>query len=213
MQTCELTSSEERELTECESVIERNLESFHEVGAALLKIRDGKLYRLSHKTFDEYCRDKWAIDRTYAHRIIQAAKIAEVLPTDNKPKTERLTRPLTRIKESAEQRAAWQEAVDTAPAGKITAKHVEEVVQRRKKVITDRSIVDEDDVREVTREDARIPGSVAFAEERKAMDEAMQFVSGALKQIKRIQQKYGLGEESVDRVRTAAKDLLEILGE
>ena len=57
-------------LHELEATIARGLETFAEVGAALLEIRDQKLYRGSHKTFETYLRDRWEISRSYAHRVI-----------------------------------------------------------------------------------------------------------------------------------------------
>ena len=44
-----------RRLAELELVIERGLKTFVEVGAALLGIRDGRLYRETHATFEDYC--------------------------------------------------------------------------------------------------------------------------------------------------------------
>lgn len=46
------------------------------------------------------------------------------------PENERQARPLSKLPE-CEQPAAWKEAVETAPNGKMTAKHVEEVVSKR----------------------------------------------------------------------------------
>jgi len=47
------------------------------------------------------------------------------------PQTESQARPLTRIKDPEQQREAWQEAVETAPDGKVTANHIEAVVIRK----------------------------------------------------------------------------------
>jgi len=43
-----LTASERGELAECEGIPERGLGTFFEVGHALLKIREGRLYRPTH---------------------------------------------------------------------------------------------------------------------------------------------------------------------
>ena len=86
-------------LGECEAVIERGLKTFCEVGEALLAIRDGRLYRITHSTFEDYCREKWDISRFYAHRLIEASTVIEnlrLLPIGNKlPETESQARPLT----------------------------------------------------------------------------------------------------------------------
>jgi len=58
--------------------------------------------------------------RNYAHRTIEAAKVAaNLLPIGNIPATESQARPLT-VLEPAQQREVWQRAVDTAPGGRVT---------------------------------------------------------------------------------------------
>ena len=47
-----LSKSENTALAECEAVIERGLATFVEVGRALLHIRDERLYRAAHRTFE-----------------------------------------------------------------------------------------------------------------------------------------------------------------
>ena len=46
-------------LAECEDVINRGLATFVEVGNALLRIRDERLYRAEFGTFEAYCRQRW----------------------------------------------------------------------------------------------------------------------------------------------------------
>lgn len=82
------------------------------------------LYRIEYKTFEDYCREEWGISRIQAHRLTVAAEIAEMLPTGNKPTSERAVRPLTKLETPEAQREAWQEAVEES-GGKPTAKHVE----------------------------------------------------------------------------------------
>ena len=98
-------------LGECEAVIERGLKTFCEVGEALLAIRDGRLYRATHSTFDDYCRERWGFSRVRAHQLIEATKVIEnlsLLPLGNKlPETERQARPLSLLP-AAEQAEAWQ---------------------------------------------------------------------------------------------------------
>ncbi len=69
------------ELRACEQVIERGLATFVDVGRALMRIRDSRLYRDGYTSFEEYCRDRWGMDRISAHRHIDAAKA--VLSMDN----------------------------------------------------------------------------------------------------------------------------------
>ena len=129
----ELTVVERAKLENLEEVIQVGLRSFVDVGRALTEIRDGRLYRNSHETFEDYCKDRWGISKSYATQVIKAAKVVVNLDSvaiATKPANEAQARPLTSLPD-AEQPAAWQEAMETAPNGKVTAKHVASVVQRR----------------------------------------------------------------------------------
>jgi len=127
-----LTVVERGRLEHYEAIIERGLNTFVDVGNALAGIRDSKLYRDTHSTFEDYCQERWGISRPRAYQFIEAAETVGLLSTivDTTPRTESQARPLTRL-EPEEQIAAWQEAVETAPNGKVTAAHVAEVVERR----------------------------------------------------------------------------------
>jgi hypothetical protein len=97
----------------------------------LMIIKKEGLYQ-QHGTFENYCRVRWNISKTHANRQIQAAGVFENLTPMGvtAPETERQVRPLTGLSPE-QQREAWTEAVATAPDGKVTAKHVEEVVKKR----------------------------------------------------------------------------------
>ena len=123
-------------LGQLEKVIESGLEAFVSVGSALLEIRDKRLYRSTHATFEEYCRQRWDMSRSYVHRIIDATEFAEnLLPIGNKPNLESHVRPILTLPKE-QQVDAWEQAVRTAPEGKVTAKHVENVVKERKAATT-----------------------------------------------------------------------------
>ncbi len=129
-----LTESEKQVLSTCEGVIERGLKSFIEVGTALQAIRDNRLYRESFATFEAYCQDKWNLTSRHANRLIEAVEINEDLrPMGLElPINERQARPLSRV-EPEIRAELWQTALDTAPNGKVTAAHVEQVVEEYKK--------------------------------------------------------------------------------
>jgi hypothetical protein len=120
----DLTITEQASLERYERVIEKGLASFYEVGSALLTIRDSKLYRGTHGTFEAYCQDRWQMSRPRAYQLIEAAKVKDNLSTtvDISP-NERQLRPLAALPPE-QQSKAWQQAVATAPNGKITAAHV-----------------------------------------------------------------------------------------
>jgi hypothetical protein len=74
-----LSKSEKGTLASCEAIIERGVTSFVEVGKALTQIRDAKLYRATHKTFDAYCKERWEIGRSRAYELIDQAKVTTSL--------------------------------------------------------------------------------------------------------------------------------------
>jgi hypothetical protein len=75
-----LSQRDRSQLEECEEIIGRGLSTFFDVGSALLNIRDKRLYRGAHKTFEMYCRERWGIGRSYAWRLIGAAVRLNLLP-------------------------------------------------------------------------------------------------------------------------------------
>lgn len=146
----ELAIQDRGRLVELEQVVERGLATFVEVGQALMEIRDSRLYRETHGSFEDYCRERWQFSRRHANRLVQAAEVAGVLgpmgPTsqpreflDNEatwgPKltrtmNERQARELAPLLDQPETlRETWAEVVDLHP--EPTAADVREVVQRR----------------------------------------------------------------------------------
>lgn len=127
---------EATELPELERVIADGLRTFVEVGRALAKIRDGKLYQgEGFKSFEAYCRERWEMSRPRAYSLIEAATVTENVSHARQippPANPRQASELAKLKDPDEQAAAWQEAVATAPEGKVTAKHVAAVVAKIK---------------------------------------------------------------------------------
>jgi len=125
------TPLEATRLQALESTIERGLHTFVEVGTALLEIRDSRLYRTTHGTFEDYCRERWGFTDRRARMLMSAAEVATNLETGPivpvLPVTESQARPLTSLEPDA-QREAWARAVETAPNGRVTAAHVQSVV-------------------------------------------------------------------------------------
>lgn len=119
----ELTQHEATELDRCEIVIEKGIKTFVAVGKALLEIRDDKLYRTTYPTFEDYCQQRWQLDRRYAYRIMDSARVhaaldatetdrstsemspigdkphnePDVWPMGHKPASERQARPLAAL--------------------------------------------------------------------------------------------------------------------
>lgn len=126
-----LSLTEQTELQEMEGIIETGLRTFYEVGRAMATIRDSRLYREAYDTFEEYCKDRWDMGINYADRLLRSTKVIENIksvPMGTKPANERQTRPLTKLGTKQLQQEAWEKVVETAPEGKVTARHVSKVV-------------------------------------------------------------------------------------
>lgn len=50
---------------------------FLDIGGSLRQIRDGRLYRETHRDFYAYCRDKWELEREEVDQFIQSANWLE----------------------------------------------------------------------------------------------------------------------------------------
>lgn len=140
-----LTVSEQQRYVELNQVIGDNLEAFFSVGAALLEVQEGKLYRAEFPSFQAYCLEKWGIGRNYGYRLVSAARVAEnVAPkvltigqhfqsksgkksSAPAPQNERQIRPLSRLP-AAQQRKAWQAAVKESGGSQPTAAQVSSAV-------------------------------------------------------------------------------------
>ena len=127
-----LSVVERRSLESLEKVIESGVESFLATGSALKGIRDQRLYREGHKTFESYLKARWGFDRSYAHRLIDASDVKkDLLPMGNKnPKvgeitTERQLRELASVPhESLED--VIEKAAEIAGDTPLTAKVLKE---------------------------------------------------------------------------------------
>jgi hypothetical protein len=72
-------------LEELQQVIDENIKGFIRVGAALYEIKETKIYRETHPTFEGFCKDIWDMSRNYAHRLVEAKKVSDnLLPIGNK---------------------------------------------------------------------------------------------------------------------------------
>ena len=74
-----LDTVERSKLRKLESVVAEGISSFVVVGEALKEIRDAKLYRESHKTFEKYVDQKWGIERRRAYQLIDASEASKKL--------------------------------------------------------------------------------------------------------------------------------------
>ncbi len=128
-----LTASEQGYLEEYETILEHGLATFFEVGNALLQIRENRLYRSAHQTFEQYCQARWSIGRSYAWRLIGAAERINLLPGDSalpRPSSEFQIRPFLKLA-PGEFPGAWRRAVRIAKQGKVTPSIAQTVIRER----------------------------------------------------------------------------------
>jgi hypothetical protein len=128
-----MTPVETCKLERLEHVIDSGLSHFRRVGLALLEIRDARLYRADHVTFEAYLTERWGMHKSHAARTIEAAQVADriaKLPPLGEvvPANERQVRALTALPPE-DQPAAWAAAVDRAGGGQPSGREVDEVVR------------------------------------------------------------------------------------
>ncbi|WP_442939858.1 hypothetical protein [Nostoc sp.] len=144
----ELTDEEQRDRLHLERRVER---AFFEAGKALTELRDRRLYRSSHRTFEDYCRDRFGHSRQKSNYLIAAANVYENLTTiycqnmgiddlttngsQILPTSEGQVRPMTKL-EPQEQWEVWQTAVKQAggkvPSGRVVKDVIERIMERTK---------------------------------------------------------------------------------
>ncbi|MDZ7950746.1 hypothetical protein [Nostoc sp. DedQUE09] len=128
----ELTEQEQSDRLHLERRVER---AFFEAGKALTELRDRRLYRSTHKTFEDYCRERFGFSRRQPYHLIEAAVIFDnlvekcersvhILPTN-----EWQIRPLSKLDPDI-QPEAWEQAVESANGKVPSHRIVKDAVQR-----------------------------------------------------------------------------------
>ncbi|NEU84103.1 hypothetical protein [Nostoc sp. UIC 10630] len=132
VEVTELTQEEQSDRLHLERKVER---AFFEAGKALAELRDRRLYRSSHRTFEDYCRDRFGHSRRQSYLLMDAAVVFDNLVEicdqfDHKlPTAEGQVRPMTKL-EPQEQQEVWLTAVELAGGKVPTGRIVKDVVQR-----------------------------------------------------------------------------------
>ncbi|MBW4456289.1 MAG: hypothetical protein KME55_28320 [Nostoc indistinguendum CM1-VF10] len=152
VEVTELTQEEQSDRLHLERQVEK---AFYLAGKALTELRDRKLYRSTHKTFEEYCRERFGFERRYPYRLIESTVVVDNLikmcpnrthfqndldtsaPDSSEgqvlPINEYQLRPLIPLKPEV-QREAWQKAVEEAggkvPSGRIVKDVVQRIIER-----------------------------------------------------------------------------------
>ncbi|MBD2248978.1 hypothetical protein [Nostoc sp. FACHB-888] len=132
VEVTELTQEEQSDRLHLERKVER---AFFEAGKALAELRDRRLYRSSHRTFEDYCRDRFGHSRRQSYLLMDAAVVFDnlveicdqfdhILPT-----AEGQVRPMTKL-EPQEQQEVWVKAMEQAGGKVPPARIVKNVVQQ-----------------------------------------------------------------------------------
>lgn len=125
--------AESQRLLELEGIVAQGLDTFVQIGEALLEIRDSRLYRVGYRTFEDYCKTKWRMSKSFAFRKIAAIEVVKNLSPigDKVPENESQVRPLTKLTRE-KQVEAWSKAVEKAGGKQPTAKQVKAAVDKVK---------------------------------------------------------------------------------
>ena len=124
-----LSDSERTALAGLEERIAAGLKVFNQVGAALAVVRDSRLYRETHATFEDYCQERWGLSRSRGYQLIAAAAtvaaIEAVSTIVDTITTESQARELTGLAPDV----AAQVVETAAAAGPVTATALREARQ------------------------------------------------------------------------------------
>ena len=132
-----MTTKEQKQLAQLESLISSNQEHFCETGLALKEIRDNRLYKLAlFDTFEAYTRARWDISRAHAYRLIQYCEVIRNLSPigDILPANESQVRHLASLK-PLEQRRTWKDFL--ASGSELTAQNIKRFITARNMKETD----------------------------------------------------------------------------
>lgn len=123
-----LTPGEARHLAALERRIEKGVRVFHEVGQALLDIRDQRLYRQTHETFEAYLRERWDMARDRAYQLMGAAEVVKVIPEGpvNEAQARELV-PVIHAQGAEVAKQVWERATSTGRP--VTAQIVREAAK------------------------------------------------------------------------------------
>jgi hypothetical protein len=195
-----MTLRERQELDQYEGQIASGLKDFVRVGTALLRIRDERLYRGGHATFEDYLLARWSLTRRHGYRLMDAAAAAiNVCPNGTHgPASERVARELTGLPPEVQQQV-WAQA--TAESERPTAALVAELAAAVPEARVTREAVEESERR------------VIEAASRDARKEAVAALLRCLRKAARLAGALDAGEqEEAARLIGRAAEYLEGLG-
>lgn len=72
-----ITKTERWRLEQLEATIEAGGDTFLAVATALAEIRERRLYRASHASFADYCRERWGFGKSAAYRLLATGEVEQ----------------------------------------------------------------------------------------------------------------------------------------
>ncbi|MBE7473108.1 MAG: hypothetical protein DPW09_31970 [Anaerolineae bacterium] len=129
-----LTVVEEMTETEARLLVEEIKQDISAVGAKLLELHERQGWRaLGYSSWRECVTAEFEFGQSHVYRLLDFARIERNLSPIGEngyplPAGESVARPLATLEDPDLQRQVWQQAVDTAPEGRVTARHVQTIV-------------------------------------------------------------------------------------
>lgn len=126
----QLSPSENTRLENLEHIIENFRKSYFKAGAALAEIRNKRLYRATHASFEAYVAERWELSRPRAYDLIDASRVANNLSAvaDITTTNEFQLRAL-RALPAKDQIEVYTKAVERAGESRVTRDLLEETKQ------------------------------------------------------------------------------------
>lgn len=118
-------------LARLEATIAAGLNTFVEVGNALAEVREARLYRATHDTFEAYCADRWQISRPRAYELMNAASAVSAMADTGAPlpTNERQARALAPLKDDPAAMAQVMQQAGDKPTAAVLGTLVRERIQ------------------------------------------------------------------------------------
>jgi hypothetical protein len=126
-----LSPAEAERLKDLENVIETGIKRVIQLGEALLEIRDSRLYRASHRRFEDYVKERFGFSRARSAQLIAHSSILQNLALSGceiQPSSDDRVRYLAAV-DPADRSAVWELACQVA-GGQPTSSQVKEVRDR-----------------------------------------------------------------------------------
>lgn len=126
--------------TEARVLIEEIKSDISALGQKLLELHEREGWKaLGYTSWRECVTHEFEFGQSHVYRLLDFARIERNLSPIGEegyplPAGESVARPLALLDDPEEQRRVWQQAVDTAPEGRVTARHVQNIVDEVRQV-------------------------------------------------------------------------------